>query len=205
MADETKDALKTEEPKATVDDKTLTEKISAFFAEKFGASGESKPTATDPKAEEDRIAIASAKAEAETAKREAAEAKTRVAQLEKDARTSRFGAIAKDWPGEGPKHIAMLELLATTQEGGEQSGAFTDYVTQQNAIAEQLKVGALFEELGSSQPVEGSAQAIVAAKVKDAQAADPKLTKEAAFDSVWQSLTPSMREQYRSEEKRTLN
>lgn len=200
MADE----KQTEAPKAeAIDDKTLGERISAFLSNKFGASADDKPLAAQPTP--DTKAIEDARAEAAAAKKEAAEANGRIAQLEKDARATRFGAIVKDWPGESAKHVAMLELLATSQEGGETSQAFTDYVTQQKAISEQVKTAALFQEVGSSQPVEGSVEATMESKIKALRDKDPALTYEGAYDQVWKAMSAHERTQYRDETRKSVN
>lgn len=183
MADKTteKDDAKTE----VIDDKTLTEKIAAgiksFFGEK--TSADAKPTADiNAKADEDRAAIASAQAEAESAKKEAAEAKAQIAQLQKDARATRFESISKDWPGQQSEHVAMLELLATTQEGGEGSTAFKGYVTQQSAIAEQMRAGGLFRVVGSDRSDKQSAYEQLKAEAKDLiEASGGKLSEAQAM------------------------
>ena len=204
MADEPKDP-KVEAKTEAVDDKTLSEKIGAFFAAKFGAS-EAMPNApTVPPAPDNTAAIERAQAEAEAAKKEAADAKAEIEKLKKDARTARFNTLAKDWPGEPAKHVAMLEVLATSQEGGEESATFKDYVTQQNAIAEQVRTSKLFEEVGSSQPVEGSISAKVEADIKKRMDADPNLTYEVAFDQVRASLPVAQRQEYDNEQRRSVN
>jgi capsid assembly protease len=194
-----------EAPKAeAIDDKTFREKISSFFSETFSASSDTKPpvvTTTDA----DRLAIEQAQTEAAIAKAEAADAKKRIAQLEQNARATRFESLAKEWPGEAPKHVAMLELLATSVEGGEESQSFKDYVTQQKAIGEQLKAAKLFEEVGSSAPVEGSITAKVEADIKAVMIADPKLTYEQAFDRVRVALPAKQRAEYDSEQRRSVN
>lgn len=207
MADEKKD---TKDTATGIDqvaiDKTIGERVKAFFQETFGGNSTASVTAnSDPVAESNRLAVERAQTEAQAAKAEAADAKIRVAHLEKENRATRYGVLAADWPGEPSKHVAMLELLATSQEGAEDSQSFKDYVTQQKAISEQVKTAALFKEIGSSQPVEGSITAVVQGKVKAAQESDPNLTKEQAFDHVWQSMSRADRSQYRDEEKRTIN
>lgn len=205
MADEPKDKIEAPKQEA-IDDKTFREKASSFFADLFGANGD-KTISAPPVAQapDNTAAVEAAQARAEAAEKQAKAATDRVAQLEKDARATRFASLAKDWPGEKPKHLAMLEAIATSQEGGEQSQVFTDHVAHMNALAEQFKVSDLLKTVGSDQPVEGSARAQVDAKVKEAQSADAKLTQAQAFDQVWQGLSPDMRAQYREEERRTIN
>lgn len=203
MADEKKDS-NAEEKAQAVDDKTLGEKIKAGIVSFFSERADTAPTPTDAKAEEDRTAIAAAQARAEAAEKEAKAANDRIAQLEKDARTARFSSLAKDWPGEPTKHVAMLEILAS-QEGGEESQAFKDYVTQQKAIGEQLKTAALFQEIGSSQPVEGSISAKVEADIRKRMEADSKLTYEVAFDQARAALPVAQRQEYDNEQRRSVN
>lgn len=208
MADEKKpEAMKDAPPKSeAVDDKTLGERISAFFNEKFGASADKIPSAPSvPPPPDDSQAIADAQARAEAAEQQAKAANDRIAQLEKDARATRFQSLSKEWPGQQSEHVAMLELLATSQEGGETSAAFKGYVTQQSAIAEQVKSAALFAEIGSSQPVEGSVTAKLEARIKELRTADGKLSYEQAYDTAFNELSPALRQEARDEQRRSMN
>lgn len=187
-------------------DKSIGERVAAFFQEKFGAKADAEPPAkADERVDAHAAELERLKAETEKANREAAEAKAQVTALQKQARETRFSALAKDWPGETAKHASMLELLATSQEGGEESAAFKDYVTQQKAIAEQMKTANLFGEIGSTGPVEGSISAQVEADIRKRMDADPKLTYPVAFDQVRQGLTPAQRSEYDGEQRRTVN
>lgn len=186
-------------------DRTVAEKVKAFFSDTFGASETNTADANQEAITKAQSEAEAAKAEAASAKQEAANANQRIAQLEKDARATRFESLSKHWLGETSKHIAMLELLATSQEGGEESQAFKDYVSNQKAIAEQSKTADLFKEVGSSQPAEGSVAASVAGQIKALRDADSKLSEQQAFDQVWQGMTPKQRTQYREEDRRSVN
>lgn len=126
-----------------------------------------------------------------------------VSELQRQARETRFTEMAKGWPGEPKTHIAMLEHLAQS-EGGESSELFKAYVTQQKAASEQLKQSKLLDEIGSSAPAEGSADALIQAKAKELQAADPSLTPQQAFDKAWTG-NPELAKQYREEQARSVN
>jgi len=139
---------------------------------------------------------------AEKAKAEGLE--KRVALMEKKDRDTRFGSLAKDWSGEKSFHLDMLEHLATSERDGEQSPRFKAYVTQQNAVAEQLRQSGLFKEIGSSGPAEGSAEAAIQAKADAIRTANPKLTKEQAWDQAW-TANPDLQSQYRNEERISNN
>lgn len=208
MADEKPDAATNDKP--AVDnaalDKSIGERVTAFFQEKFGAKADAAPLAkADERVDAHTAQLEQLKAETEKANKEAADAKAQVAVLQKDARTTRFSALAKDWPGEPAKHVAMLELLATSQEGGEGSPVFKDYVTQQKAIAEQVKTAKLFEEVGSSEPVEGSVSAKVDASIKALMTADSKLSYELAYDQVRNQLPVAQRKEFDNEQRRLVN
>lgn len=126
-----------------------------------------------------------------------------MAALQKENRAVRFREIAKDWSGNADHHVSMLETLSQ-MEGGETSALFTGYVTQQKATAEQLKEGALFKELGSSGPAEGSAEAQANTKATDLMAADKTLTKEQALEKVY-AADPALYGRVREEERKSVN
>lgn len=105
-----------------------------------------------------------------------------VAELQKQARATRFAELVKDWIGESAHHVAMLETLSG-MEGSEASKLFTDYVTQQKAAAEQVRTSKIFGELGSSAPAEGSAEAELDRLAKEKAAAE-KTTYQIAYDAV---------------------
>lgn len=149
--------------------------------------------------------LANTKTALEAAEAKATKADERIGNLEKAARAKRFSELSKDWVGDKAAHLDMLEHLGTFDEKGEESDRFKAYVTTQNATAEQLKTAGLFSEVGSSAPAEGSVTAQVSAKVKTMCEADPKLTPEIAFDQVWQTLTPSAKQQWREEDRITVN
>lgn len=208
MPDEPKDPANSgkDNPTAQADlDKSIKERVTAFFQETFGAKADAAPVKADDRVDAHSAELDTLRTRTEKAEQDAAAANARVAQLEKDARATRFTALVKDWPGESAKHVAMLELLATSQEGGEESAAFKDHITNLNAIAAQTKTAKLFEEIGSSQPVEGSVSAQVEADVQKRMAADPKLTRAIAFDQARSALPYQLRQEYDNEQRRAVN
>ena len=75
----------------------------------------------------------------------------RIALMEKDAQVKRFTAMVEGdnrWYGETDKHLKVLSTFSETF--GEDSEEFQTYVTQQQALAEQIKVSGLLEEVGHS-------------------------------------------------------
>lgn len=78
------------------------------------------------------------------------------------------------WLGETDKHVAMLEHLANT--AGEDSELFKAHITQQRALAEQVRSSALFKEAGSGQggsaggDVAGKLNAMAQARISDGRA-----------------------------------
>lgn len=79
-------------------------------------------------------------------------ANERVATLESAAQVKRFSEVVTGWYGKAEDNVAMLVKLA--QAFGEGSNEFSTFVTQQAAIAEQLKSSNLFSEIGSNKPVD---------------------------------------------------
>lgn len=71
----------------------------------------------------------------------------RIAKMEQDARRKRFAETAKGWLGKADDNIAVLEKFA--EAFGEESDDFARYVTQQNAVAQQMSESSLFNEIGS--------------------------------------------------------
>lgn len=126
---------------------------------------------------------------------ELTKAQTRIAAMEQEARTQRFTALAKSWHGETATHLSMLELCAAS--GGEDGAAFTAYVTQQNAIAEQLKASKLFENIGSSQSSAASATERLN-KLATARAKEDNTDFNTALARVAEE-NPELYEQYRAE------
>lgn len=116
----------------------------------------------------------------------------RVKAMETDARRKRFtdevmgksDASAIRWFGETAKHVSLLEHLADT--AGEDSPIFTGYVTQQRALAEQMRSSKLFEEIGASGGESSAATAWdrVEAEAKRLTEADSTLSLPAAVDRV---------------------
>jgi 2'-5' RNA ligase len=97
-------------------------------------------------------AAEAARTEAEVKAKQYAEAldgaNARVAALEATAQRKRFGELSANWFGKADDNVNMLTKLA--QAFGEESAEFATYVTQQRAIAEQMKQSKLFEEIGSN-------------------------------------------------------
>lgn len=54
------------------------------------------------------------------------------------------------YPGEPAAHVALMEHLADTAEGGEDSEVFKSYVANQRALGATLKASKLMSEVGSS-------------------------------------------------------
>lgn len=79
-------------------------------------------------------------------------ANARVASLEAAAQRQRFGEVVTGWYGKAEDNVDMLVKLA--QAFGEGSTEFAGFVTQQKAIAEQLKSSNLFAEIGTNKPAD---------------------------------------------------
>jgi hypothetical protein len=135
----------------------------------------------------EQLTAATALAATETAAREAAEA--RLATLEHERRLAKFTDLVLDyeggdrWFGDAEQHVQMLETLATSF--GEDSAVFTNYVSQQQALAQQLKASDLFREIGSSQaPERGGAEAQIEAMTKKLRSDRPQLSYAQAYTEV---------------------
>lgn len=147
--------------------------------------------------------LAEAKEQNTSLAKETESVKGRVADLEKQARTSRFTELSKGWPGETKDNLAMLEHLATSK--GEDSDLFKAHVKSMNAAREQVEASGLLKELGSSAPVEGTASAEIDAKArKMADESAGKLTYQQAYDQVYSSDT-ALRARLTDEERRASN
>ncbi len=114
--------------------------------------------------------LAEEKAARQKAEASAAEHAAAVAKAASDARTQRLTALASSFHGETAAHLTVLTALADA--GGEESPAFTAYVTTQKAAAEAIASGKLFAELGSDKPAAGGDaterfMSLVAAKRKE--------------------------------------
>lgn len=147
---------------ASADVTALTERMAALEAELAAAKGLTESQATAIKQLGDQNAA-----------------------MAKEARAKRFtgevlgksDASGIRWFGETDKHVAMLEHLADTS--GEDSDLFAAYVTQQRALAEQMRSSSLFAEVGSGQgglPTGGDAMAklnnMASARVAEGKAAN---------------------------------
>lgn len=114
----------------------------------------------------------------------------RIADMEQAARTARFRAMAAEWAGDTAGHVAVLEAL---EEGGV---AFAAYVTNQKALTEQVKTGALFSEAGHDKSDGGaSAENRLMSMAKMLQADDGGLTFAQALDLAAQQ-NPALYREY---------
>lgn len=100
-----------------------------------------------------RLAAAeSLQAEAENKAKQYAEAldksNERVAALEAAAQRKRFGELSGGWFGKPEDNVNLLVKLS--HAFGEESAEFAAYVTQQRAVAEQMKQSNLFTEIGTT-------------------------------------------------------
>ncbi|GIV81717.1 MAG: hypothetical protein KatS3mg051_1071 [Anaerolineae bacterium] len=99
-------------------------------------------------------------------------ANERIARMEQEATRKRFREMAAEWPGDTEGHVALLEQLAAA--AGEDSEAFRFYVRQQQAVAEQLRTAALFEERGTDrQDAPASARSKLEAEARRLMAENP--------------------------------
>lgn len=146
-----------------------------------------------------KTASEEAKTEAEKA-REAAEKKfsdatARIENLEKTGRAQRFAELIKTpakWYGEPEKLVARLEKLA--EAFGEDSDDFKEFVSEQQAQAEQMSKSELFSEKGHAQRTEdvtGFQAALKAYKEEN-----PDKTEAEAMDAVVGS-NPKFYSEYR--------
>lgn len=164
--------------------------------------------AADANAEVEQLKADKAKAEDEAkakatelaVEKQAREAlEKRMAAMEKKDRDTRFGILAKDWSGDKAFHLDMLEHLATSESDGENSARFKAYVTQQNAVAEQLRQSGLFKEIGSNgKAVSDSAVLQADAEAKALMAKNSKLSNADALKEVF-AKNPQLYESYRKE------
>jgi signal peptide peptidase SppA len=116
-----------------------------------------------------------------------------LAAMQTQARRNRFtdevlgrgDANGARWFGEVAAQVQILETLADAC--GEDSDQFKAYVTQQRAVAEQIKTSKLFTEIGSGMSGESGATTVagrVEAAARKLMAADPSLTLPAAIDKA---------------------
>jgi phage I-like protein len=142
--------------------------------------------------------LANAKTQLQAAEEKANKADERITSLEKDARAKRFSEMSKEWVGDNKIHLATLEHFSQI-EGGEDSDLFKNYVTTQNAAAEQIKKAGLFTEIGSNQPAEGSAVATAEGRARQmSEGSGGKKPFAVALDEVLES-DPQLRAQYHRE------
>lgn len=103
-------------------------------------------------------------------------AETRLASLEQEAQTRRFGDIILGRDGEGDgsppfagehaPHQTMLSLLA--KEYGEDSEQFKAYVAQQRAVSKQMREAGLFKETGVGSGPDAGGASTAARRFDDA-------------------------------------
>jgi signal peptide peptidase SppA len=122
----------TPSPTGAITDAALAERMTAMEAELRAAKAltESQATALQKLTDQNKAMAADARRKRFT-----------------DEVLGRSDASGVRWFGEPEKHVAMLEHLADS--AGEDSALFTGYVTQQRALAEQMRSSKLFGELGS--------------------------------------------------------
>ena len=135
------------------------------------------------------------------------QASDQIAEMRRDERRKRFtdevrgvsDASGTAWAGAIDKNVGVLETLADAV--GEDSETFRDFVTQQRALAEQVRKSGLFTEIGSSQSG-GTTSAWDRIEVEAHKiAADEKVTFAKAVDLVTQR-NPTLYAEYRTEQRR---
>lgn len=137
---------------------------------------------------------AEAKERADTLEASLDKANERLARMENEAREKRFRALSAEWAGDPAQHVAILGAL------GEGSDAFNAYVEQQNAVAEQLAAGALFDTVGHDKQASGnSAEAKLEAEARRIRQENPKLSHEQAFAQAMEQ-NPNLYADYLREE-----
>lgn len=132
--------------------------------------------------------------DAEKALRQAAE--TRLVSLETDAQTRRFNDIimgrngdgdgSPPFPGKHEMHNKTLNLIA--KEFSEDSDEFREYVSEQRAIAGQMRTAGLFKEVGHGSHGEQAITQVATKAFNDAiaawQTANPGKDMAAAITAV---------------------
>jgi hypothetical protein len=139
--------------------------------------------------------LAATKQASETQATQLTSLNERNATLEKEGRTRRFTDLIKTgkWLGKPESHLKFMEKF------GEGTEEFNDYVTEQNAVAEQAKTAGLFTEIGSGQSGDagGSADAQLDAKVRALREKEPALSVGDAYSVVCRE-NPTLYEQSRA-------
>lgn len=110
----------------------------------------------------------------------AQQATAQAAQLEAAALTRRLQDKAANFAGDKEAKVSFMQKLVASH--GEDSAELTAYLTDQNALAEQIKQGALFAEQGSSQTSAQSAGEQALAQLD--QLAKERSTKEGSTFAV---------------------
>ena len=141
-------------------------------------------------------ARAEASAEAQKYREALDAANERVANLESKAQRKRFAELSDEWFGD--KHVDMLVSLAGAW--GEDSEEFAAYVTQQNAVAAQLKDASIFNEIGSNRQSEGNSAetrfAALQAKIATEEGVSPAIAMDRAA-----SRNPELYAEYVAEKR----
>ena len=123
---------------------------------KSGAAGTAQPTIEQLQTELKALQARDQQRDAEMKA-----AGERVATLEAEARTGRLRALAAGFSGTVSEKVSFMEKLAASF--GEDSDELEAYVTDQNALAEQVRAGGVFNENGSG--ANGAGEATAAAKL----------------------------------------
>lgn len=106
---------------------------------------------------------------------------TKIEAMEREARTSRFEALARRWQGEFAAHMTILEAL------GEGSEAYNVYKSLMAALSEQIAAGQLFDEKGSdTREALGEKATVRVNKLASARAAETDVTLAVAMQQVFQ-------------------
>lgn len=133
------------------------------------------------------------------------QAAEKIAAMERKERRQRFSEIVQGhgspdgipWTGDSEKRVSFLEKLA--DKFGEDSEEFREYVTEQNAAAEQIRTSALFREMGRAGG--GGTQSFaerVDSAAREKLAANPKLDEADAQALVF-AEHPDWYDRYRAE------
>jgi hypothetical protein len=155
-----------------------------------------KPPQPDTPAAADQTAAM--QAQLETQQRELAEARERLATMERDAQQTRLSALIERGPS-GAWHGALDQHRAILAALGEGTPAFQAYVTQQDAVAELARQSALFQHTGTDRPGTSSTWAQIEVRARKL-AAEQGITFEQASVQVMDA-DPALYRQYLAEQR----